>query len=105
MISVLEDWDSRCGDVLGELEERVRDVRKKAAEQRRRELENEKAVERAMGEDGGKGKAGGKRGARDEENGMEGGGDMMDCDEGVGRGRPRNAKRGGRFAGIGKKLG
>jgi len=30
---------------------------------------------------------------------------MMDWDEGVGRGRPRNAKRGGRVAGIGKKLG
>lgn len=105
MISVLEDWDSRCVDVLGELEERVMDVRRKAAEQRKRELENEKAVEKAMGEDGGRGKAVGKRGARDEENGTEGGGDVMDVDEGAGRGRPRNAKRGGRFAGIGKKMG
>lgn len=105
MISVLEDWDSRCGDVLKELEERVRDVRKNAAEQRRRELDNEKAVEKAMGEDWGKGKAGGKRGARDEENGIEGGGDLMDVDDRAGRERPRNAKRGGRFAGIGKKLG
>lgn len=101
---MLEDWDNRCVDVLGELEERVRDVRKKAAEQRRRELVNEKAVEKAVGEDKGKG-AGGKRGVRDEENGVEGGGDLMEVDEGVGRGRPKNAKRGGRFAGIGKKSG
>lgn len=109
MVAVLDDWDKRCMEVLREIEEQVREVRRKAEEVRQRDVENERAFERAMEHEvKDKGKAAGKRGARDpadRESGLADGGDEMDVDEGAGRGRPRATKRGGgRFAGIAKKL-
>lgn len=103
--------------VLADIENQIRGVRRGAGEVWRREMENEKAVEKAMGEKAmgekamgekeEKGKVAGKRGARDKEGDGEWG-DEMDVDEGAGRGRARGAKRGGgggRFAGFAKKLG
>ena len=98
MVSVLEDWDGRCVSVLGEIEGQVREIRRKAQEQRKRETEHEKAVAKKMGEsEDGKGKLG-KRGGGDE-------GDEMDIDE-AGR-RLRSSKRGaGNFlGGLGRRLG
>ncbi len=98
MLSVLEDWDNRCGSVLGEIEGQVREIRRKAQEQRKREAEHEKAVAKRMGEnDDGKGKLG-KRGGGEE-------GDEMDIDDG-GR-RLRGAKRGGGniLGGLGRRFG
>lgn len=93
MLDVLEDWESRCVDVLADLEGQVRDVRRKAMAQRKREDANEKAVARAMDE---KGKIVGKRGFGDE-------GYEMDVDDGIG-GRTRNAKKGsGKFMSFGKR--
>lgn len=111
LVAVLEDWDLRCDSVLAEIEAHVVQVRRAAQETRRREIDNEKAVERAMGEDGwkDKGRGAGKRGAReavDRDGGTADGGDEMDVDEGgSGRGRPRAPKRGGggRMAGMAKK--
>lgn len=108
MVAVLEDWDSRCVSVLAEIEEQVIEVRRKAQEVRRRELENEKAVEKAMETESekGKGKSAGKRGAREvvDRDGAGGeGGDEMDVDEAGGRGTKRGSKRGGKIAGIAKK--
>lgn len=106
MVAVLDDWDSRCVGVLGEIEIHIKEIRRKATETRKRELENEKMLEKAMGEEREKGKAVGKRGARDKEGDSEWG-DEMDVDEGgAGRGKLRGAKRGGgRLAGFAKKLG
>lgn len=98
MVRVLEDWDSRCVSVLGELEAQVREVMRGAQEKRKRELEHERAVAKAMGDGEGKGKLG-KR--------VVGiGGEEMDLDDGNG-GRTRGAKRGGGnfLGGIGKRLG
>ena len=98
MVSVLEDWDSRCVSVLGEIEGQVREIRRKAQEQKRRETEHEKTVAKRMGEnEDGKGKLG-KRGGGEE-------GDVMEIDDG-GR-RSRGAKRGGGnfLGGIGRRLG
>ncbi|KAL9138706.1 MAG: hypothetical protein Q9175_000061 [Cornicularia normoerica] len=98
MVSVLEDWDIRCVSVLGEIEEQLREIRRKAQEQRKRETEHEKAVAKKMGEnEDGKGKLG-KRGGGEEA-------DEMDIDEG-GR-RLRGAKRGGGnfLSGLGRRLG
>lgn len=93
MVHILEDWESRCVDVLTELEEQVRDVRRKAITQRKREDANEKAVAKAMDE---KGKIVGKRGFGDE-------GDEMELDDGIG-GRTRNAKKGsGKLMGFGRR--
>ncbi|KAL6713892.1 hypothetical protein ACLMJK_008386 [Lecanora helva] len=99
MVKVLEDWDSRCVNVLGEIEAQVAEVRKKAVERRRREVEYEKLVAKAMGEGDGKGKLG-KRGGSGED------GDEMDLDDGS-TGRTRGAKRGGGnfLGGLGKRLG
>ena len=97
MISVLEDWDSRCVSVLAEIEGQVREIRRKAQEQKKRETEHEKAVAKRMGEnEDGKGKW--KRGGGEEA-------DEMDIDEG-GR-RLRSAKRGGGnfLGGLGRRLG
>lgn len=108
MVRVLEDWDARCIDALGDIEARIRQVRKRAVEDRRREIENEKAVEQAMGEEHEViPKAPGKRGAgdKDDADGKGEAGDEMDIDEESGRGRPRGAKRGGgRLTGFAKKL-
>ena len=98
MVSVLDDWDSRCVSVLSEIEGQVREVRRKAQEHRKREMEHEKTVAKRMGEnEDGKGKLG-KRGGGEEA-------DEMDIDEG-GR-RLRGAKRGGGnfLGGIGRRLG
>lgn len=110
MIAVLDDWDGRCGSVLQDLEGRVAAIREKAVERRKRQEGFERARERGRAElearitgSGGAGR--GKRGARD--GGLLGEGEEMNIDEGAGRGRPRNAKRGGRFGGpgMGKKSG
>lgn len=98
MISVLEEWDGRCGSVLGEIEEKIREVRRKAQEGRRREGENERQISRLM-EEGGKGKVVGKRGVVEEV------GEEMDIDDAVGGGRTRTSKRGGKFMGLGKRFG
>ena len=100
MVSVLGDWDNRCVSVLGELEGQVRDVRRKAQEQRKREAEHEKVVSKATGENGdGKGKVVGKRGVLED-------GEEMEVDEGLGGGRTRNAKRGGgKLSGFARRLG
>ena len=98
LVSVLEDGDRRCVSVLGEIEGQVREIRRKAQEQKKRDTEHEKAVARRMGEtEDGKGKLG-KRGGGEEA-------DEMDIDEG-GR-RLRGAKRGGGnfLGGLGRRLG
>ena len=119
MIAVLDEWDGRCVGVLEEIEDQVRDVRRNAAERRKRRVDGERALEVAMGEEEGrerekerekeKGKAAGKRVAADGENveAIDGQGvEEMELDEGLGRGGARNAKRGGgRFAGLGRRLG
>ena len=93
MVSVLEDWDSRCVSVLGEIEGQIREIRRKAQEQRKRDTEHEKAVAKKMGDN----EDGKKRGGEEAEE--------MDIDEG-GR-RLRGAKRGGGnfLSGIGRRLG
>ena len=98
MVSVLEDWDSRCVSVLGEIEGQVREIRRKAQEQKRRDTAHERTVAMRMGEnEEGNGKLG-KRGGGEE-------GDEMEIDEG-GR-RSRGAKRGGGnfLGGLGRRLG
>ena len=97
MVSVLEDWDRRCGDVLAEIEGQVRDVRVRARERRRVEGEYEVLVERAGKEE----EMRRKRGAGGVEEGIVEGG------EGEERGgRTRGAKRGGGgFVGFGKRNG
>ncbi len=111
MVAVLDDWDKRCIGVLAEIEGQVNDVRRNAAERRRRQQEAERVIEKTMEEEGvkEKGKAAGKRGAADGENtgGYDAeGGEEMDVDDVLGRGGARNAKRGGgRLGGIGRRLG
>lgn len=83
-------------------------VKRAAQETRRRELDNEKVAERAMGDDGWKekGRGAGKRGAREaveRDGALVEGGDEMDLDEGAGRGRPKASKRGGGRLGFGKR--
>jgi len=99
MVHVLGDWDSRCVTVLGEIEGQVREVRRKAQDARKREMEHEKAVGKAMGDGEGKGKLGKRLGLGEE-------GEEMDMDEGGG-GRTRGAKRGGGnfMSGLGRRLG
>ncbi|CAF9920410.1 hypothetical protein IMSHALPRED_004878 [Imshaugia aleurites] len=100
MVSVLEDWDSRCVSVLGEIEGQIREIRRKAQAQKKREVEHEKAVAKKMGDnEDGKGGKLGKRGGGEEA-------EEMDIDEG-GR-RLRGAKRGGGgnfLGGLGRKFG
>lgn len=117
MLEVLEGWEKRCVGVLGELEGEVREVRRRAGERKGRGARWEGVVGRAMvtatgdGEMG-KGSGGGKRGAGDGEAVLEdeglGGEEEMEIDVGgVGRGG-RIAKRGGgggRFGGLGRRLG
>lgn len=110
MIATLEEWDNRCVSVLSEIEGQVRDIRNKATERKRREKEHEMIFEKASSEEGGRlmGKAGGKRGAGAEADGDANGlelGEAMDIDDTSGRGGERNAKRVGRFASLGKRLG
>ncbi|KAL9098680.1 MAG: hypothetical protein Q9163_005702, partial [Psora crenata] len=89
MVSILEEWDIRCVNVLAELEGQVEDVRRKALKERRREAANEKARAKAMGgKDKGNVKLVGKRAVGEEGNGME-------IDEGGAGTKARNAKRGG----------
>lgn len=86
--------------VLGEIEGQIREVRRKAQELKRREVEHEKAFGKAVGDGEGKGKLG-KRGGLGED-----GEDEMDLDDG-GKGRLRGAKRGGGnfLGGFGRRLG
>ena len=88
MITILNEWDDRCVDVLGQLEEQVKDVKRRALREKRREEANEKATARLMEDKDGKGKGGGKRGVGEE-------GDDMDVDENGGGLRTRGVKRGG----------
>ncbi|KAL2039259.1 hypothetical protein N7G274_007927 [Stereocaulon virgatum] len=97
MVSTFEDWDSRCVSVLADLEDQIREVKRKASNQRQRQAAHDLAVMKAMGEGGeGKGKGQlGKRGGGQEE------GEEMDVDQ-EGGGRTRGAKRGGaKFGGLG----
>ena len=101
MLSVLEDWDNRCVIVLGEIEGQVRDIRRRVQEQKRKEIEHEKAMIKALGEKEDGKKVVSKRGGGALEDGEE-----MDVDEGFGGGRMRNAKRGGsKMAGFARRLG
>lgn len=97
LVSVLEDWDSRCVSVLGELEQQVVAVRQKALERKRREARDEAAMEKLMEAEEKKEK-GGKRSAKEVGNGDAGpdGDDGMDVDPRAGKGRFRGPKRGGR---------
>ena len=110
MTSILDDWDSRCVNVLRELGGQVAEIKSRARETRRREKEAEWVFERAVGEDGGKGggKSGGKRGAGEAEGNGDvfetEGGEEMEMDDTFGRSGARTAKRGGgRFTGYGKR--
>ena len=96
---MLENWDSRCKEVLVELEGQIREVRQKALRERRRGEANQKATAKMMDDrEGGKGKGGGKRAVAEEN-------EEMDIDEIVSV-RTRNSKRGGGlFKGFGRKLG
>ena len=100
LVSVLEDWDNRCVDVLAELEDQVREVRRKALKERRRQEAIDKAMAKVMeDQEKGNGKPVGKRGVGEE-------GDEMDIDMGDAGTRSKNAKRGGgMFKGLGKRLG
>ena len=95
MISVLEDWDGRCVDVLKEIEGQVREVRRVAVEKRRREDAHAKAVEGKLAEGEKKGKRAGDTGE----------GDEMDID-GEGR-KTRGSKRpgGNILRGLGERFG
>ena len=102
LVVILEDWNSRCANVLAEIEGQVKDVRAKAAERKRREQQHESLYDRALNDDiaRDRGKVAGKRGAGDGENNGGPGidpGEAMEVDEISGRGGQRNAKRGGRF--------
>ena len=90
MIAVLDDWNDRCVQVLGEIEGQVLEARRKARERRQHEEEHQKVIERLMDDDGLKERGGSKRGAYDAE-----GGEPMDVDESLRRGGLRGAKRGG----------
>lgn len=118
MLATLDEWDRRCVGVLVEIEGQVGEVRRRAVERRWREVEGERAVERALavGEEEArerekeKGRGSGKRGAVDGEGGIPGdeglGAEEMDVDDVVVTRGARNAKRGGgRFAGVGRRLG
>ena len=100
MITVLADWDKRCVGVLEELEGQVRDVRRKALKDRRREEANERATAKLLEDkENARGKGGAKRGVGDEP-------DEMDIDDNGAGVRTRNAKRGGGvLKGIGRRLG
>ncbi|KAL9610271.1 MAG: hypothetical protein Q9167_005016 [Letrouitia subvulpina] len=97
LVSVLEDWDSRCVSVLEELEQQVMAVRQKALERKRREARDEAAMEKLM-EAEEKKERGGKRSAKEVGNGDVGpdGDDSMDVDPRAGKGRFRGSKRGGK---------
>ncbi|KAI9817111.1 MAG: hypothetical protein M1827_001223 [Pycnora praestabilis] len=115
-IAVLDDWDSRCVGVLGEIEGQVREIRWRAGERRRKEREVEAVMENALGNTiatgvgggGGSGAGiGAAVGAKGDKRAADGGeeGEEMDVDEIMGRGGTRNAKRGGsRFGGVGRRL-
>ncbi|KZF22113.1 hypothetical protein L228DRAFT_268606 [Xylona heveae TC161] len=100
MIDVLDDWDSRCVNVLADIESQIRDVRQRTADRRRREQTIENMLDRTAMQD-----KGGKRAAV--EDGEKGDGlnnDQMDLDDQFVR-MPRSAKRGGHFYGPGRRLG
>ncbi|MCJ1312711.1 hypothetical protein MMC25_006387 [Agyrium rufum] len=120
LVSVLDDWDSRCSFVLQDLEAQAQNIRNNARERRNREMDYQKTLEDALGPEldsfpGGQGKtarSAGKRGAGEaDENTFDPDGDEMDLDEGLDTGSGtsrraprREAKRGGKFGGIlGKK--
>lgn len=69
MVRVLEEWDGRCEGVLGELEMKVREVRRKAGERRRREEAYEGVVMERGGEEG---KVGGTKREGEGEEGRRG---------------------------------
>lgn len=97
MVRVLDDWDSRCVGVLSDIEVQMKEIRKRAAERRKKDRQMEQILDKAMGGD-----KGGKRGAADEGHKDEIG-DEMDLDD-LGRSGVRGAKRGGaRFTGPGAR--
>lgn len=104
-MSTLDAWDGRCTDLLEDINGRVREIRRKAYEDKVRERRRENAFEREVakedgfgggggGGSGGVGK-GGKRAAPEQGGGSGVGGDAMDVDQQImGRGGSR-VKRGG----------
>ena len=109
MIAVFNDWNDRCTKVLLDLECQVAGVRRKAIERRRSEQEHEKAIDKAFdkapGDDRGM-KVGFKRGVGEADNelGYADDVEVMDLDDTLGRGGQRNAKRGGKFGGIARRI-
>ena len=109
MISVFDDWNDRCTKVLLDLEHQIADVRRKAIGRRRSEQEHEKAMDKAFdkapGDDRGM-KVGFKRGVGEADNelGYADDVEIMDLDDTLGRGGQRNAKRGGKFGGIARRI-
>ena len=113
IVAVLDDWNERCVSVLAEIEGQVQNIRAKAAERRKRELEHQATLDKLLSDENAKDrtKPAGKRAVGDTENG--GGldaeyGEAMDLDDNQGRVGQRNSKRGGRlgqFLGSGKRLG
>lgn len=112
MISLLEEWDAKCTNLLGELDAKVRAIKSRATEDRRRaeDLDNKiKKVANGAGSatgvaslrGGGQVQGSGKRG-------MAGEADEMDLDEKNGGSSiwARSAKRGGKLmGGLDRKLG
>lgn len=100
MISILEDWDSRCLNVLDEIEGKIREKKRQATERKRREDALEKHFTKLIGDDVKVKAPASKRGVGD--------GEEMDLDDGLGNtgGRTRSAKRGGKLmGGLGRRLG
>jgi len=103
--ATLEAWGERCDGVLKEIEERIEDVRRRAAEksanERQRQAAFETEVAKVEDKDGGGGK-GGKRAAStvlDGSGGADDNDDAMDIDEGRGM-ASRGSKRLGRVLGA-----
>ncbi|KAG8533789.1 uncharacterized protein KY384_001530 [Bacidia gigantensis] len=92
IVSILEDWDTRCVRILEELEGRVREVRQRALREKRGQDANEKAIAKLVEDkDNGKGKVAGKRSVGEDNEEME----IDENNVGTSGLRTRNAKRGG----------
>lgn len=48
MISILSEWESRCGDVIGSIETEIAKIKAQAAEQRKRGRDRAKRIEKSI---------------------------------------------------------
>lgn len=48
MISILSEWESRCGDVIGSIEAEIAKIKAQAAEQRKRDRDRAKRIEKSI---------------------------------------------------------